>query len=139
MRPQQFATTISAMLLAALAPPYTLAIDPPPMPRLAASVSGETTKVGIQLDNYMQMRGSRDHFTGTVLVAQNGKFLLARGYGHANAEWKTPNTLQTRFRLGSLTKQFTATAILQLRAKAGSACRIPYANTFSRALRLGSR
>ena len=117
MRPQQFATTISAMLLAALAPPYTLAIDPPPMPRLAASVSGETTKVGLQLDSYMQMRGSRDHFTGTVLVAQNGKFLLARGYGYANAEWKTPNTLQTRFRLGSLTKQFTATAIMQLREK----------------------
>jgi CubicO group peptidase (beta-lactamase class C family) len=97
------------------------------------------TKIGDQLDGYMQAQVNRNHFTGAVLVAQNGKVLLAKGYGYANAEWKTPNTLQTKFRLGSLTKQFTATAILQLRAKAGSACRIPYANTFSRALRLGSR
>jgi CubicO group peptidase (beta-lactamase class C family) len=104
MRPQQFATTICAMFLVALAPTCTLAIDPPPM-------------VGLQLDSYMQMRSTRNHFTGSVLVAQNGKILVARGYGYANAEWKTPNTLQTRFRLGSLTKQFTATAIMQLREK----------------------
>jgi CubicO group peptidase (beta-lactamase class C family) len=41
----------------------------------------------------------------------------AKGYGYANAEWKTPNTLQTKFRVGSLTKQFTATAIMQLRER----------------------
>jgi CubicO group peptidase (beta-lactamase class C family) len=115
MRPLQFATTIFSMLSVAIAAACTGAIDPTPMARLAASASGETTKVGRQLDSYMEIQVNRNHFTGTVLVAQNGKFLLAKGYGYSNAEWRTPNTLQTRFRLGSLTKQFTATAIMQLR------------------------
>ena len=96
MRPLQFATTICGMLLVTIAP-------------------AATTKIGRQLDSYMQAQVSRNHFTGAVLVAQNGKVLLANSYGYANAEWKTPNTLQTKFRLGSLTKQFTATAIMQLR------------------------
>lgn len=95
MRPLQFATTICGMLLVAIA--------------------AEAAELGRQLDGYMQVQVSRNHFTGTVLVAQNGRFLLAKGYGYANAEWKTPNTIQTKFRLGSLTKQFTATAIMQLR------------------------
>jgi CubicO group peptidase (beta-lactamase class C family) len=63
----------------------------------------------------MQRQVTRNHFTGTVLVARNGSFLLAKGYGYSNAKLETPNTLQTKFRLGSLTKQFTATAIMQLR------------------------
>jgi CubicO group peptidase (beta-lactamase class C family) len=77
----------------------------------------DTTPIGRRLDGYMQVQVNRNHFTGTVLIAQNGKFLLAKGYGYANAEWETPNTLQAKFRLGSLTKQFTATAIMQLRDK----------------------
>lgn len=70
-----------------------------------------------QLDRYLRDQVERNHFTGAVLVARQGKVLLAKGYGYANAEWQTPNTLQTKFRLGSLTKQFTATAIMQLREK----------------------
>lgn len=81
------------------------------------STPDETREVGRRLDRYMQTQVKSNHFTGTVLVARNGKFLLAKGYGYSNAEWETPNTLQTKFRLGSLTKQFTATAIMQLRAK----------------------
>ena len=115
MRPQQFATTICSMFLVAMAAACTHSIDPTPTARLTARTSGETTNVGRQLDSYMQTQVNRNHFTGTVLVALNGKFLLAKGYGYANAEWKTPNTIQTKFRLGSLTKQFTATAIMQLR------------------------
>ena len=53
-------------------------------------------------------------FMGTVLVAQDGKVLLDKGYGFANLEWDIPNTPTTRFRLGSLTKQFTAASILLL-------------------------
>jgi CubicO group peptidase (beta-lactamase class C family) len=51
---------------------------------------------------------------GTVLVAKDGKVLFSNGYGFANAEHNVPNTPDTKFRLGSLTKQFTALAILQL-------------------------
>src|SRR5215467_12619307 len=53
-------------------------------------------------------------FMGSVLVAQNGKILLDKGYGFANLEWEVPNTPTTKFRLGSVTKQFTAASILLL-------------------------
>jgi len=53
-------------------------------------------------------------FNGSVLVAENGKVIYKGAYGQANMEWNIPNTPDTRFRLGSITKQFTATVILQL-------------------------
>jgi len=53
-------------------------------------------------------------FNGTALVAENGKVVYKGGFGMANMEWSIPNTPDTRFRLGSITKQFTATLILQL-------------------------
>lgn len=58
---------------------------------------------------------ARDHqFSGTLLVAKGDKVLLERAYGEANVEWHIPNRPDTRFRLGSVTKQFTAAAILLL-------------------------
>src|SRR6187455_3085165 len=97
MRPPQSALVICRLLLIAVTGSCTHAIAPTP-------------NAGRQLDSYMRMQVDRNHFTGTVLVAQNGKLILAKGYGYANAESMTPNTLQTKFRIGSPTKQFTATA-----------------------------
>lgn len=56
--------------------------------------------------------------SGAVIVAEDGKPLLRRAYGLANREWGTANTPETRFRIASLTKQITASAILRL-AEAG--------------------
>ena len=53
-------------------------------------------------------------FMGTVLVARGGEVILSKGYGSANLEWNVPNTPSTKFRLGSVTKQFTAASILLL-------------------------
>jgi CubicO group peptidase (beta-lactamase class C family) len=53
-------------------------------------------------------------FNGTALVAENGKVVYKGAFGSANMEWNIPNTPDTKFRLGSITKQFTATIILQL-------------------------
>ena len=53
-------------------------------------------------------------FNGTALVAENGKVIYKGAFGMANMEWEIPNTPDTKFRLGSITKQFTATVILQL-------------------------
>ena len=50
-------------------------------------------------------------FQGTAIVAQDGKVLFSKGFGMANMEWSIPNTPDTRFRLGSITKQFTAMAV----------------------------
>jgi CubicO group peptidase (beta-lactamase class C family) len=55
-----------------------------------------------------------NRFMGAVLVARDGNVLLSKGYGRANLEWQLPNTPTTKFRLGSLTKQFTAAAALLL-------------------------
>lgn len=53
-------------------------------------------------------------FMGTVLVARDGAIVLDKAYGMANLELDVPNTPDTKFRLGSVTKQFTAAAILLL-------------------------
>ena len=53
-------------------------------------------------------------FNGSALVAQNGKVIYKGAFGMANMEWGIPNTPDTKFRLGSITKQFTATLALQL-------------------------
>lgn len=53
-------------------------------------------------------------FMGSVLVARDGKVVLSKGYGSANLEWDVPNSPAARFRLGSITKQFTAACILLL-------------------------
>ena len=54
-------------------------------------------------------------FSGSVLLASQGKPLLSKGYGYANAEWQIPNTPDTKFRVGSVTKQFTSMLVMQLR------------------------
>ena len=53
-------------------------------------------------------------FSGAVLVARGSEILLSKGYGLANVEWDIPNAPTTKFRLGSITKQFTAASILLL-------------------------
>ena len=68
----------------------------------------------VLLDNYVQAHMTAKGFTGTVLVMQHDKVLLKKAYGMADREWNIPNTIDTKFRIGSLTKQFTATGILQL-------------------------
>jgi CubicO group peptidase (beta-lactamase class C family) len=55
-----------------------------------------------------------DRFMGSVLVVRDDEVVLDRSYGFANLEWNIPNTPDTKFRLGSITKQFTAAAILLL-------------------------
>lgn len=55
-----------------------------------------------------------DRFSGAVLVAKNGQVLFSRAYGLADRERGIPNTLQTRFRIGSMNKMFTAVAVLHL-------------------------
>jgi D-alanyl-D-alanine carboxypeptidase len=59
-----------------------------------------------------------DRFSGAVLVTRNGKAIMSGAYGLADREKKIPNSLNTKFRLGSMNKMFTAVSILQL-AQAG--------------------
>ncbi|WP_028892588.1 serine hydrolase [Tenacibaculum sp. 47A_GOM-205m] len=66
------------------------------------------------LESYMDAQASINNFSGTVLVTKKDAVLLKKAYGLADYEWKTPNTIDTKFSLASVSKQFTAVAIMQL-------------------------
>jgi len=70
-----------------------------------------------KFDEYLSEITKQGRFSGTALVARDGKVLFSKGYGLANVEWDAPNTPTTKFRLGSITKQFTATSILLLQER----------------------
>jgi CubicO group peptidase (beta-lactamase class C family) len=67
-----------------------------------------------RMEQIIQDAVTSQHFMGTVLVERDGKAILDKGYGSADLEWNIPNAPDTRFRLGSITKQFTAAGILLL-------------------------
>ena len=66
------------------------------------------------LEKYMQAENQIKGFTGSVLVMKNNKVLIRKAYGMADREWNVANTPDTKFEIGSITKQFTAASILQL-------------------------
>lgn len=70
-----------------------------------------------KFDEYLSALVKQGRFTGSALVARAGKVIFSKGYGLANAELDVPNAPQTIFRLGSITKQFTAAAILLLQER----------------------
>lgn len=67
-----------------------------------------------QIDALVSLYNQYDQFNGAALVAENGKVIYKKGFGLANMEWNIANEPDTRFRLGSITKQFTAALVLQL-------------------------
>ena len=67
-------------------------------------------KIDELLNRYLEYR----LFNGSALVADNGEVIFKKGYGLANMEWNIPNSYDTKFRLGSITKQFTSMLIMQL-------------------------
>lgn len=78
-----------------------------------AAAAQNNPALASKADAYIQAAGIQ----GSVLLAKNGKVILAKGYGLANMELGVANTPATKFRLGSITKQFTAAAILLLQEK----------------------
>ena len=75
------------------------------------------TPLGQTLDRYLSDLVPAGLFQGSVLVARDGQIILDRGYGFANIARRKPNTSATRFQIASMTKQFTAVAVLQLVAR----------------------
>jgi CubicO group peptidase (beta-lactamase class C family) len=62
----------------------------------------------------LKQASAADRFSGAALAAKNGKPIFAEAYGLADRQHASPNTLKTRFRVGSMNKMFTAVATLQL-------------------------
>jgi CubicO group peptidase (beta-lactamase class C family) len=69
-----------------------------------------------KFDPYLSQLAEKG-FSGVVFVAQDGKVAFAKGYGMADRERKIPFSTDTVFDVGSITKQFTAAAILRLEMK----------------------
>lgn len=63
---------------------------------------------------YADASAKKDAFAGALLIAQGDQVLLQKAWGQADRAKNLPNTLDTRFRLGSMNKMVTAVAILQL-------------------------
>jgi CubicO group peptidase (beta-lactamase class C family) len=70
-----------------------------------------------RLQEIVQAHLASHDFMGSVLIAKGEAVILSQGYGSANLEWNIPNSPATKFRLGSITKQFTAACVLLLEEK----------------------
>jgi len=99
----------SVLTLAVLS--FALALSCPAQTNVSAR------EVASKVDAYMDAATKIGRFSGSVLIARNGELLVDKGYGMANLELDVPNTAQTKYRLGSITKQFTAAAILLLQER----------------------
>lgn len=73
----------------------------------------QDSELASRVDQMMQARYATGDFNGAILVARGGRIIYQRGFGLANMEWDIPNDANTKFEIGSMTKQFTALLILQ--------------------------
>ena len=82
---------------------------------------GESMNVGEDVaalvDAYLNDMTNQGEFSGSVLIANDNQVIISKGYGMANIEHSVPNTPLTKFRIGSVTKQFTALAIMMLQER----------------------
>ena len=84
---------------------------------LCATVSGQSAsevQMQARLDQVAGSYTADNAFMGTVLVSDGNQILLDKGYGMAVLEWNIPNRPDVKFRLGSVTKQFTSALVLMM-------------------------
>ncbi|MGB3074699.1 MAG: serine hydrolase domain-containing protein, partial [Chitinophagales bacterium] len=67
-----------------------------------------------KIDQLINTYAKYGQFNGSVLISEKGEIIYKKGFGLANVEWNIPNQPDTKHRLASMTKQFTAMLILQL-------------------------
>jgi len=76
---------------------------------IVSDAAGQAAKIDALVSSYADYR----LFTGTVLVSMHDEVIFKKGYGLANREWNIPNAPDVKFRLGSITKQFTSMLVMQ--------------------------
>jgi CubicO group peptidase (beta-lactamase class C family) len=87
---------------------------PPIQPAAAVAPPKPASDLAAKLEEYLNAQAAVNHFSGVALVARGKDVLVRRAYGMANYELDVPNTPSTKFRIASVTKPFTAAAILTL-------------------------
>jgi CubicO group peptidase (beta-lactamase class C family) len=90
-----------------------------PLPLAATPLQPSPTPQSLaeELDSHLNLLSERNIFRGSVLVAKDGEIILSKGYGLADLDNNIPNTSQTKFRIASVTKQFTAMGVLILQSQ----------------------
>jgi CubicO group peptidase (beta-lactamase class C family) len=88
-----------------------------PIPIIQTTLLSQPSTLNAQLDTFLLTQVATDQFSGSVLIARNGKVLFSNGYSMADWDDQVPNTPHTKFHIGSLTKQFTAMAIMILQER----------------------
>jgi CubicO group peptidase (beta-lactamase class C family) len=71
-------------------------------------------EIAAQMGAFVQQLAKRDQFSGTVMLARNGKPVYTAAVGEANKDFGAPIRLDTKFNLGSMNKMFTAVSVAQL-------------------------
>ncbi|RZJ68726.1 MAG: serine hydrolase [Flavobacterium sp.] len=79
---------------------------------ISANLIGQTKPE--KINQLIQAYADQGKFNGSALVSENGSVIFKKGFGQANMEWDIANAPDTKHRLGSITKQFTAALVLQL-------------------------
>jgi CubicO group peptidase (beta-lactamase class C family) len=108
------ATTPTERAPASPTSPPTSTVVPFPPPPSKAGVGGSPDPRVAAIEALMAAYERADTFSGAVLVAEGGQVVYERAVGYANREWLIPNAIDTRFRIASLSKQFTRVLVLQL-------------------------
>jgi CubicO group peptidase (beta-lactamase class C family) len=73
-----------------------------------------SSDIVVKIDSIFQVLSTKRGFNGNVLIAQGGKVIYENAFGYADLEEKTPLNIESTFQLASITKQFTAMAIMML-------------------------
>jgi CubicO group peptidase (beta-lactamase class C family) len=95
-----------------------LALTAPAAGQTGAGARREGTKnIEAEVDAYVKPYLEMGGFSGSILIARGGKVLLKKGYGMANYELGVPNTPQTKFHIASVSKPFTASAVMLLQER----------------------
>jgi len=109
MKRRHFSTTVCLLFC-------TLSLMPVcyGQPQTGSSSNTTDNPKAAEIDQLISTYADYGDFNGAILVAEKGKILYQQGFGFANMEWGIPNSADTKFRIGSITKQFTAMLIVQL-------------------------
>jgi CubicO group peptidase (beta-lactamase class C family) len=82
---------------------------------LAFCLSFDTfASIDQKIENLLRSAYEKGEYSGVVLVAKGDKIIYKGAVGMTNREWKIPNKTDTKFRINSITKQFTTMLIMQL-------------------------
>lgn len=98
-------------------PPYKITgigLRPPKVDPNAPAKTMSADQAAKELGSFVKKLGEADVFSGSVLLAKDGKVLYKGAVGMANKDFSAPNKIDTKFNLGSMNKMFTGVAIAQL-------------------------